>query len=263
MANHLRSTLGLLVLIMLVAAAAPAQVTLRFAPADTTVEPGTAGRLSVMIDEAIDLRTIDCRVQFDPEVVSSITGGPGALFTDPGYTLFDGFELEEPGLWWGYSIVLGADDWVTGPGELFYWEFSGDNVGVSDIVMVEVFMAAPDASEITDVTMPQTTITVDSVSDADQTVPALETGLRCYPNPFNPVTEIRFRLPRTEHARLSVHDLAGRLVTVLHDRTAAAGPLAVIWDGRKDDGRIAAAGPYLFRLQTPTVTATTRGMLVK
>jgi len=77
------------------------------------------------------------------------------------------------------------------------------------------------------------------------------------------VTEVRFRLPHTEAVRLSVHDLAGRLVDVLHDGSAPSGPFSAIWDGRDNSGRMQPAGPYLFRLQTPSLNASTRGMLVK
>lgn len=263
MKRRIAIILALVAVSTVLVGAASAQLTLRFAPADTTVEPGTTNRLSIMLDEPVDLRTIDVRVQFDPTVVSSITGGPGALFTDPGYLLFQGFSLEEPGLWWGYSIVLGYEDWVTGPGELYYWEFSADAVGITDIAAVEVFLAAPDATEITDYVFLPTTINVDTVSEADDSTPTLQTGLRCYPNPFNPVTEVRFRLPHTEAVRLSVHDMAGRLVDVLHDGSAPSGPFSAIWDGRDTSGRMQPAGPYLFRLQTPSLNASTRGMLVK
>ena len=68
------------------------------------------------------------------------------------------------------------------------------------------------------------------------------------PNPFNPRTEVRFRLAADGPARLDVHDAAGRLVAVLADGAFAAGDHAAAWDGRDRAGRAAASGTYFARL---------------
>jgi len=44
-----------------------------------------------------------------------------------------------------------------------------------------------------------------------------------YPNPFTSSTSIRFDLPKAQHARLSVLDLAGREIKVLTDKISEAG----------------------------------------
>jgi len=69
-----------------------------------------------------------------------------------------------------------------------------------------------------------------------------------YPNPFNPKTTIRFELAASAHARLAVHDLAGRLVRVLVDESLPAGEHAAVWDGRDASGARVASGVYLYRL---------------
>ncbi|HPF70111.1 MAG TPA: hypothetical protein PLQ13_05515, partial [Candidatus Krumholzibacteria bacterium] len=106
-----------LVLAALLAASAAQAVTLRFAPQDTVIAVGETGRLSVMIDEPITIRTIDVTVAFDTTYVTSLGGGAGTLYTTSGYQLFRGFEMLEPGVWHGYSIVLGAGLSLVGPGE--------------------------------------------------------------------------------------------------------------------------------------------------
>ena len=67
-----------------------------------------------------------------------------------------------------------------------------------------------------------------------------------YPNPFNPSTTLRFRLPAAAPTRVTVHDAAGRLVRVLVDEPLPAGTHAVVWDGRGREGRPVAAGVYLY-----------------
>lgn len=68
------------------------------------------------------------------------------------------------------------------------------------------------------------------------------------PNPFNPLTEIRFALPAAARAVLTVHDVRGRLVRRLLAAALPAGEHVVRWDGRDDDGRAVASGGYLCRL---------------
>lgn len=77
--------------------------------------------------------------------------------------------------------------------------------------------------------------------------PGLE--LTAFPNPFNPRTTLSYAVASSGHLRLTVHDLRGRHVVTLVDGRRAAGEHAVTWDGRREDGRAAAAGVYLVRIQ--------------
>jgi hypothetical protein len=70
------------------------------------------------------------------------------------------------------------------------------------------------------------------------------------PNPFGSGTTISFRAPNRGHARLTVHDVAGRRVRVLLDGHVEAGDRRIEWDGRTDQGTPAVAGTYFVRLET-------------
>lgn len=84
-----------------------------------------------------------------------------------------------------------------------------------------------------------------------------------WPNPFNPRTTVAFDLPRAAHARLALHDVAGRLVRVLVDDALPAGSHEVVWDGRDASGRDAASGLYVARLVAGDARATLRLNLVR
>ena len=71
-----------------------------------------------------------------------------------------------------------------------------------------------------------------------------------YPNPFNPLTTIAFAVPRTQHVRVTIHDLQGRLVRTLVDGTRQEGRHELRWAGETDAGDRAASGGYIYRLQT-------------
>jgi len=83
------------------------------------------------------------------------------------------------------------------------------------------------------------------------------------PNPFNPSTEIRFTLAQSGRVNLRVFDAAGRLVRTLVDGDLPADTHAVHWDGRADDGGRAAAGVYLYRLETPEGVRSRSMVMVK
>ena len=83
-----------------------------------------------------------------------------------------------------------------------------------------------------------------------------------YPNPFNPSTIIPYQLPAAAQVRLEVFNLLGQRVATLVDGEQPAGFHSARWDGTDGAGRAAAAGVYLYRLQSGPVVATQRMVLV-
>ncbi len=84
-----------------------------------------------------------------------------------------------------------------------------------------------------------------------------------YPNPFNPITNIMFDLPRPSHVRLDIFDVSGRLVRTLVNEDRVAAAHTVVWDGTDSHGGRVASGAYYYRLVSDTGTATQKMMLVK
>jgi hypothetical protein len=89
------------------------------------------------------------------------------------------------------------------------------------------------------------------------------TLLQNHPNPFGPITSIRFVLPDAAHADLSVYSVGGRLVRTLADSEVEGGTTEVVWDGRDARGRSVSAGIYFYRLKTGGQSMTKRMTLVK
>ncbi len=96
-----------------------------------------------------------------------------------------------------------------------------------------------------------------TVVDAEDTPAVARLGL-CYPNPFNPTTNIPVSLGRDSHMRLTVYDLRGRLVRTLKDGPMWAGDHVFTFRG---DGL--SSGAYICRLETPEGIHTQRITLVK
>lgn len=75
-----------------------------------------------------------------------------------------------------------------------------------------------------------------------------------YPNPFNPTTQIRFVLPSSGKARLTIYDILGRRIRTLVDGARPAGEQQVTWDGRDEAGASVASGIYFYRLEASGLT---------
>lgn len=100
--------------------------------------------------------------------------------------------------------------------------------------------------------------------DPDGVLPAVLRLHQNAPNPFNPLTAIRYDLPQdASRVQLAVYDLGGRRVRVLVDGPQPAGQQSVIWNGQDDAGRAVASGVYIYRLDTPQQRITRKMTLLK
>ncbi len=93
------------------------------------------------------------------------------------------------------------------------------------------------------------TLTVTGVSAVGDGLPK-PMVLTSAPNPFNPMTNLRFSLPRDSHVELVIYDLAGRQVRSLVSGQMTAGQHEVLWRGLNDNDGSVASGTYLARLKT-------------
>jgi hypothetical protein len=250
-------------LCVVLAAPALADPLLRWSPADGTVPVGDEITLSVMLDEALPVRTIELYITYDADLVTTVSGGPGTLFN--GFNLFQGFaevNPQAPGEWHGYCVILGASDWTTGPGELFRWTVRGDVAGVCPIVTAELTLLPPGGGSYPGTTLPGTTLIIGDDLTAAPTGDAGPASVVVQPNPFNPTTRVSFALGESPGGRLEVLDARGRRVATLWTGEAETG--WTNWNGDDEAGRALPSGIYSFVLTGDDGRRTlTRGTLVR
>jgi hypothetical protein len=84
------------------------------------------------------------------------------------------------------------------------------------------------------------------------------------PNPFDATTAIRYDLPRDDRVKLTVYDVAGKVVRTIVDLPRQqAGRHTAAWDGRDASGARVAPGVYFYRLETNIYSATERVTLLR
>ncbi len=84
-----------------------------------------------------------------------------------------------------------------------------------------------------------------------------------FPNPFNPVTNLRYDLPEQSFVTLTIYDLIGREITQLVNTTQEAGFRSVQWDATDSFGKPVSAGIYLYKITTGEFVQTKKMVLVK
>ena len=84
-----------------------------------------------------------------------------------------------------------------------------------------------------------------------------------YPNPFNPITSLRYDLPEQAQVTLTVYDLMGREVTQLINTTQEAGYRSVQWNATDSFGKPVSAGVYFYEIQAGEFVQTKKMVLLK
>ncbi len=79
-----------------------------------------------------------------------------------------------------------------------------------------------------------------------------------YPNPFNPVTKIKFDIAKQTNAKLSVYDMLGRIVKVLVNEDLSAGIYEINFEGSS-----LSSGVYFYKLETGYFADTKKMLMVK
>ena len=84
-----------------------------------------------------------------------------------------------------------------------------------------------------------------------------------YPNPFNPITSLRYDLQEQAQVTLTIYDLMGREITGLVNTTQEPGFKSVRWDATDNHGKPVSAGVYLYKIQAGEFIQTRKMVLLK
>ncbi len=84
-----------------------------------------------------------------------------------------------------------------------------------------------------------------------------------FPNPFNPMTTIRFVVPSQSHVRLDIHNILGQQVKSLIDETLPRGEYTVTWHGADESEQPVASGIYFYRLSADSFSQCRKMVLLK
>ena len=84
-----------------------------------------------------------------------------------------------------------------------------------------------------------------------------------YPNPFNPVTHLRYDLPKDGLVNITIYDMMGRLVKTLVNESQNSGFKSVQWNATNDRNEPVSVGLYLYTIQAGEFSQTKKMVLLK
>ena len=88
-------------------------------------------------------------------------------------------------------------------------------------------------------------------------------GLRNYPNPFNPETQISFIVPKAGKGELSIFNLKGQRVITLYHGLLNSGYHSFVWDGKNNSGDLTSSGMYFIKIEVEGKFQTHKIVLMK
>lgn len=169
----------------------------------------------------------------------------------------EGSEQEALGIGGGAGIGFVEDGGCTGWMSIdgVRWVKVGRNYGFA--VQPHFVKAQGGMMQMLGSNIPQDLIVIDETEGFDTEL------LPASPNPFNPVTEIRFTLKESDHVKITIFDLRGRKVAGLADGVFSQGEQRLTWEGRNSAGHRVSSGVYFVHMQVGNENFTRRMLLVK
>ena len=84
-----------------------------------------------------------------------------------------------------------------------------------------------------------------------------------YPNPFNPITTLKFDIPEDSFVDVTVYDILGNAVNNLVNTYQSSGYKSIQWDATNNQSEPVSAGVYLYKIQAGDFVDTKKMILLK
>ena len=84
-----------------------------------------------------------------------------------------------------------------------------------------------------------------------------------YPNPFNPITNIRYDIPEASDVRIDIYDLVGKKVKTLVSKQHQPGRYKIQWNATNEFGSAVATGMYIYKIQAKDFVSVKKLLLMK
>jgi flagellar hook assembly protein FlgD len=84
-----------------------------------------------------------------------------------------------------------------------------------------------------------------------------------HPNPFNPLTTLKYDLPEDALVSITIYDLMGRIVKTLVSSQQNAGYKSIQWNATNNIGQPVSAGLYLYTIEAGEFRQVKKMVLLK
>jgi hypothetical protein len=101
------------------------------------------------------------------------------------------------------------------------------------------------------------------LSEMEPNIPTGYTLFHNYPNPFNPITTLRYYLTEDLNVKITIYDIMGKVVKTLINSSQNAGYKSSQWNATNDAGQPVSAGVYLYTMEAGHFRQTKKMVLLK
>jgi len=70
-----------------------------------------------------------------------------------------------------------------------------------------------------------------------------------FPNPFNPVTSIKYSIPRLSKVAISIYNILGEKVFEIKNLNQNAGIHSTVWNGKNEKGTSVSSEMYIYKFE--------------
>ena len=101
------------------------------------------------------------------------------------------------------------------------------------------------------------------LTNEEDLVPVIYSLYQNHPNPFNPVTTLRYDLPENSFVNINIYDLMGRNIRSLVKSQQTAGYRSIQWNATNNLGEPVSAGMYIYMIQAGEFRQARKMVLLK
>ena len=102
-----------------------------------------------------------------------------------------------------------------------------------------------------------------TLSTQTQTVPVYFNVFQNFPNPFNPITTLKYDLPEDSFVDITIYDMLSNVVNNLINQNQRRGYKSVQWNATNNLGEPVSAGMYIYMIQAGEFRQTKKMVLLK
>ena len=107
------------------------------------------------------------------------------------------------------------------------------------------------------------TLVIGTLSIDEDLIPEVFALHQNFPNPFNPVTTIRYDVPFESNVHIQIFDILGRKVSTLVNEYQTPGFKSIVWNGLDQTGSPVGAGVYFYIIDAGSFHQTKKMILLK
>ena len=210
----------------------------------------------VEVENVSHMRGYGLTIKYDPEKFAFLgIADANGILRQRGEGTFVGFVKERRGEVMMAGVLKREHAGLGGSGHLARARFAvlNDSEGSTSISLDHLVLLDDDRRT--------NVLIVDSKAPSR---PTASDALMVSPNPFNPKTNIEVNLDRVMEIELHLYDAIGqRIRTLVGSEMRLAGRHVFEWDGRNDNGGVAASGTYFIQLRAGAEMYNTRVTLLR